>query len=900
MRQKSRPKPSGNPFQEVIIQQMNTDHALSALLFPEWQRERSQLHTRFDQRRQPFLYLRQHSRLADNLIETLWEQFCSRFPKHSASACLIAIGGYGRRELYPYSDLDLLLLCEKGALDAYQPIATELWQSLWDMKIRPAAHCHDPASSEGLARSDHAFLTALLDRRFITGNKELYHQFDRSLQEILTTIPTSDCVEAKLEERQLRLEKHGASRFLLEPDIKENAGGLRDLHTLYWLARFYYATDSVSQLVRLGKLQPAEYRRFRRAHHFLATVRIQLHYMAGRADERLTFDKQKQLGEWLGFRSHEAHLPVERFMKRYFQTARHVSNLTRIFSALLEEELRVEQRSFFSRLFERERTAGAFTIRGKRLNLAEDVVLEDAPHLMLSYFALAQEEELGLHPEALQRISRQLPAINQPFRRSAEANALFLSILLSRKQPDLTLTRLNDAGVLGKFLPDFAYLIGQIQYDGYHVYTVDEHTIRVIRQLNLIETGALKDELPIASEIMHQITSRRALFVAALCHDIAKGRGGDHARQGVNITRRLCKRFRLDRDETELSCWLVEHHLLFSHTAFSRDLDDPQTLTDLIKVVQSPERLKCLLLLTIADIRAVGPSIWNGWKGALLRALYQRADAQMGSSHPLSRQARIDQARRQLLPALKGWPDTDRAQLLEEGAAAFWLGIPATEQAAIAGLIRNHWQGKNLICFEYAIHSFEAITRLKLVLPDHKGLLHALAGCITRIGGSIAAIRSVTLRDGLAVLLVDIQSKLQTTYEDEEKLATLPELLTNAFRQPHQLDRAVEARRPRPSSRKKALHISPAIYISSAISSESTVIEINATDRIGLLYDITAVLMDMALDIHSSHIVTYGEKAVDVFYVKDMLGQKITHPDTVQSIRQNLLAMLAYRDWSTT
>lgn len=860
-----------------------------------YQQAFTQAQTQFEHQRRPFQYMKKLTGLTDELVRTIWLVVHQQTRLQPGQYCCVALGGYGRKELYPYSDIDLLILYHGDSSDAQQ-VSRGVLHSLWDLGLKTGHACRSIEDSIALAKEDLTVLTSLLDARFLAGSHTVYQRFAERYRDLCQSVSSYAFVEAKLDERVRRLEKHGDSRFLLEPNVKENPGGLRDLHLLYWLARYHYQVKHVSELVTLGVLSPQEYRDFTRAHRFLARIRIQLHLSAGRADERLTFDKQKELGELLGYRSHEAHRPVERFMKRYFQTARLVGHLTRLFCALIEEEQSPKGWTL-SALFNRSTKRDDFIIRGKRIMFDDHVSLQDHPIRMLELYALAQEKTLHIHPKAIQAISRHLGAIDARLRKDTNANALFMRMLLSSHRPDLTLTRMNEIGLLGKFIPDFAYVVGQIQYDRYHVYTVDEHTIRLIGFLRRIEQKDAVEELPLASEIIHQIQSRTALYVAALCHDIAKGRGGNHEQLGIQITRKLGKRFGLDDATVDMAAWLVEHHLLFSHTAFSRDLDDPQTIIDFVQVVQSPERLKLLLLITVADIHSVGPGIWNGWKGALLRNLFARAEREMGTPVRDSRELLVQQAQQRLLARLTDWPESLQQLLCEQTSHYFWLSIPEEYHGNLAELMRQVWQREHTIAMDYNILEFEAITHIRLCLPDYHGLMHHIAGCITMLGGSILAIKSVTVQDGLTLMLLDIQDKTQQAYAQTHRLDELPAHIQDAISGTLSLDDAVNKRRPKPSKRQRALESPPAVYIDNHLSKLYTVIEVNASDRIGLLYDMTGMLRQLNLNIASSQITTYGEKAVDVFYIHDMFGQKVTDATKLDIIRSELLAMLAYHSW---
>ena len=453
-------------------------------------------------------------------------------------------------------------------------------------------------------------------------------------------------VEAKLAERDDRHRKLGDSRYLVEPNVKDGKGGLRDLHTLFWISKYLYQVEDRAELVKLGVFTERELRRFIKAENFLWSVRFALHYIANRAEERITFDVQGELASRLGYKQRTGARAVERFMKHYYLYAKEVGDLTRIFCAVLEERHKRRPRFRLPRVGQsKPETVDGFLLQGGRVDVADAGLFAREPSNLLRLFHLAQERGLDIHPHALHLVTQNLKLVDAGLRADPRAAQLFLEMLTSRKDPETTLRRLNEAGVFGRFMPDFGRVVAQMQHDMYHVYTVDEHTIRAIGMLAKLEADKLREENPLACDIIHKVLSRRVLYIAVLLHDIAKGRGGDHSLLGAEVARRVGPMLGLEPQETETVEWLVLHHLAMSKTAFRRDVHDPKTISDFAALVQSPERLRLLLVLTVADIRAVGPGRWNGWSGSLLRELYfateeaDRKSTRLNSSH--SQQSRM-------------------------------------------------------------------------------------------------------------------------------------------------------------------------------------------------------------------------------------------------------------------
>jgi len=512
---------------------------------------------------------------------------------------------------------------------------------------------------------------------------------------------------------------------------------------------------------------------------------------------------------------------------------------------------------------------------------------------LLRIFHVAQENGLDIHPRALRLITQSLKLIGPKLRADAEANRLFMAMLTSPKEPEITLRRLNEAGVFGRFVPDFGRVVAQMQYDMYHTYTVDEHSIFAIGILHKIEAGALKEELPLASEIVHTIDSRRALYVAVLLHDIAKGRGGDHSELGAQVADRLGPRFALSAEETETAAWLVRFHLLMSNTAFKRDIDDPQTIRDFAERVQSPERLKLLLILTAADIRAVGPKVWNGWKAALLRELYHRAlEAISGGLVADQRDRRIAAAQQAVRALLPDFSEEETASFTAKGYPSYWLSFDAATHARHARLTREAERSNAPLTVDTRVDAHRAVTEVTLYTADHAGLFSRIAGALALAGANIVDAKILTLSNGMALDTFWVQDQLGGAFDRPDKLARLAVLFENVLSgkiKPH-----VELKKPGAiPSRTRVFTVPPRVLIDNKASLTHTVIEVNGRDRPGLLFEVTRAFTGLNLQISSAKISTYGEKVVDVFYVKNLFGHKVEHERKLKDIRERLTAVMA-------
>src|SRR5215472_16407540 len=595
----------------------------------------------------------------------------------------------------------------------------------------------------------------------------------------------------------------------------------------------------------------------------------------------------------MGYADDERGRGVEQFMKDYFLVAKDVGDLTRIFCAILEADQKRRRRLSRVRWGAGRRSLNGFVLDGERLTIpAEDFFNKD-PVGLLRLFHVAQQHGLDIHPRALRAASQSLRLITRQLRDDPEANRLFLEILTSRKDPETALRRMNEAGVFGRFIPDFGRVVAQMQYDMYHVYTVDEHTLFAIGILHKIGTGQLKEELPVATQIMPTIQSRRALFIATLLHDIAKGRGGDHSIIGEQIAYKLGPRLGLTAEETDTIAWLVRWHLLMSSTAFKLDISDPQTIQNFVERVQSPERLKLLLVLTAADIRAVGPKVWNGWKAALLRELYYSAlDVISGGLTAEARDARIAAAQAAARERLPDFGDEDFATFTSRGYPFYWLSLDAETHARHARLMREADASGAPLTVEKRVDAARAVTEITLYTADHPGLFSRIAGALAVSGANIVDAKIMTMTNGMALDTLWVQDQEGGPFDRPDKLAklafTFEKVLTGDLK-PH-----IELERPQPfPSRTRVFTVAPRVLIDNDASRTHTVIEVNGRDRPGLLYEVTRELTRLNLQVSSAKISTYGEKVVDVFYVKDLFGHKVEHKVKLEHIRTALGAVLA-------
>ena len=809
-------------------------------------------------------------------------------PTQSERLALAAVGGYGRGQMAPFSDVDIVFITPWKQTPWGEQVIETLLYLLWDLGLKVGNATRSLDDVIRIARSDMTVRTAFLEARLVWGDQPLFDEANARFRKEVVAGTARAFVAEKLAEREARHQRMGDSRYVVEPNLKEGKGGLRDLHALFWIGKYLHQVHSVAELVDKGLLTADELRQFRRAESFLWSVRIMLHHITGRAEERLTFDVQRELAARLAYANRDSMSAVERFMRHYFLMAKSVGDLTGLFLAHLDES--TARLAWLPTLTRRPARLKGFTLRRGQIGVPNDEFFKADPVHLLEIFALADSQGLAIHPLAMRAAARDAQLIDERVRRDKTANALFLEVLTSPRDPETVLRWMNEAGVFGRFVPDFGRVVAQMQYDMYHHYTVDEHTIRAIGLLARIERGELKSDHSLSSAIIHQLINRRVLHVAVLLHDIAKGRGGDHSLLGADIARRLCPRLGLSKEETETVAWLVEHHLLMSRTAFKRDLSDFKTILDFAEAVASPERLRLLLILTVVDIRAVGPGVWNGWKAQLLRELYDSAEEVLRLGHKQTGRATRIAAKQAGLRDALGWPEHRFATYARRFADSYWVAEASDVLTANAALVEG--AGDAPLAIACTPDPARGTTLVAIYATDHPGLFYRIAGAISLAGGNIFDARIHTTRDGMAIDNFVVLDPLGRPFVEPAQLARLRRSIEDVLSGRIRLADKLAAR---PLARRKAelFRVEPRVLIDNKASNRYTVIEVNASDRPALLYALTNGLFQQKLTIHSAHIATYGEKATDTFYVTDLTGAKIDNPVRLKAIEKRLLAIAA-------
>ena len=827
--------------------------------------------------------------LTDCLVTSAWKfateiQFPSHNPTEAEKLSIISVGGYGRREMAPFSDVDLLFLTPYKMTPWSENVIETVLYLLWDLKLKVGHSSRSIKDCLRLGSEDYTIRTAMLEHRFVCGDINLASQLNDKLWKNLFSGTAKDFISAKLKERENRHEKHG-QRYMVEPNVKEGKGGLRDLQSLYWIAKYVYQTQNISDLVDLNVFRSDEYLQFEQAEEFLWAVRCQMHHLADRAIEQLSFDLQVEVASAMGYHDSRDQRAVEIFMQDYFRHATRVGDLTRIFLTSLEA-VHAKDEPLLERIFKRKpKIDNDYIVIHNRLAIKSEKEFLTNPINLLKLFSEALRTGLLIHPNAMRLVSANLAMVNNEFRASTEAQQIFLELLLKHGNPERALRRMNELGFLAKFIPEFEPIVAMMQFNMYHSYTVDEHTIQCLKTLAQIEKGELVEELPIASSILKDGVNRKVIYIALLLHDIGKGRSDDHSILGAKIAKQVSPRLGLNKQETETVEWLVRYHLLMSDMAQKRDISDPRTVRDFAKAVQSVKRLNLLTVLTVCDVRSVGPDTWNNWKATLIRQLYAETKAILEQgAEALNRENRMTEAKKALREKLSEWDNKDIKIETGRHYPPYWQGFQVDAQFAFAKLLRN--LGADEIKIELTPDTDRDATRICFALSDHPGIFSRLAGALALVGANVVDARSYTSKDGFATAAFWIQDGDGSPY-NQARFSRLRRMIEKTL-SGEVITREAIKERDKFKKREKAFKVPTSITFDNEGSEIYTIIEVDTRDRPGLLFDLTRTLANMNVYIASAVIATYGEQVVDSFYVKDMFGLKFHSESKQKKLEQNL------------
>jgi len=842
---------------------------------------REALREAYLERPQPAQLLRRHARLVDRTVKALWES-----GEAPAGAALVATGGYGRGELYPCSDIDLLLLLAAEPGEAERGALERLIGAFWDVGLEIGHSVRTLDACLEIAAGDITVRTTLLEARYLAGSRRLYSKLET---EVKASLDPLSFFEAKKLEQEQRHAKHQDSAYALEPNLKEAPGGLRDLHVMQWTARACGITAGMrrpwSDLVAHGLIERDEARQLARHEALLQDLRIRLHYLAGRREDRIVFDFQSALAAQLGFADTADRRASEQMMQGYYRTAKAVTQLNTIVLQNLGARLLPEAEQETTVLNER------FRARGELLEAVDERLFEREPTAILeSFLLLMQHQELrGMTAPTLRALYRSRLKINAQFRKDPLARLLFLHLLQQPRGIVHEFRRMNQYGILGRYLPEFGRIVGQMQHDLFHVYTVDQHILMVLRNLRRFTMPELAHEFPLCSELMNGFERRWLLYIAALYHDIAKGRGGDHSELGAADVKRFSKTHGLASDDRELVEFLVEQHLAMSQVAQKQDLHDPEVVQAFAARVGSERRLVALYLFTVADVRGTSPKVWNGWKAKLLEDLF-RATRRVLTGEPLARDAALaeKQAEASRLLRLYALSDGVEQKLWAQLDTAYFLRHDAQEIA---------WQTRNL---HYRVDAAQPVVKARLApfgeglqvmiyCRDREALFARICGYFERAAFNIVEAKVHTTRNGYALdtFLVMGQGR-GVHYRDMIGIIE------------SELAREVESQAPlapprggRVSRRVRHFPISPAVDIRPDERGAYHVLSIVASDRPGLLYGVARILARYRINLQTARINTLGDRAEDIFLIS---SDKLSDSKAVLQLEQDLHKELSLQE----
>lgn len=839
-----------------------------------------------------------YTTIMDHLVRHLFAaasvDFNRRVPGHTPRCAVVAQGGFGRGELNPQSDIDLLFLYSWKMTPFVESVTERLLYTLWDAGLQVGSAVRTISDSIRLAEADLKVRTAILDSRFLCGDFSLYGDFEKALEKKLIKRRVARFIQDKLEESRQRHNSYGGSVYLLEPEVKEGEGGLRDIHTARWIARVKTGAKDFDSLALSGFVAAEDIAKLKESQDFLFRVRNELHFSSGKHHDQLTFADQEKVGAALGFQGEGTLRGVEVFMRSYYLHAAQISRLT----ALIIHRVTESERPLFGARYSFGRTLreGVRLFR-RQLAITKPGILRSDPSNLISIFDDMQKYGCELAHETRELIREHLELIDDPLRRSAAANLPFFSILKWKKGVYETLSEMHRCGVLGAFIPEFGRLLCMVLHDAYHIYTVDQHSLRLIREIELLKAGAYQDSLPLLTQLARETEKIELLYLGLMFHDIGKGFGGGHSEIGAGMVRPIARRMHLNADDGALVEFLVRHHLLMTNTAFRRDLEDEKTIFDFARTMGTVDNLKMLYLLTFADVKGVGPDVWNPWKASLLGELYVKAlnlleEVEKGEFEREDVRAALRRiqarARRQLAKDF----DAQRVnRFIEIMPERYFLSTSESDMPDHFELMEAY-SGKGAVTFVRHFPERDC-SSVVVCTGDRPGLFASITGVLTALSLDILNARIFTASDGriLDVFRISHHGRPELVMS-EQKWARFRSTLDGVLEGRIDVVRLVEGSRRTAFLRRRAPNVGTAVQIDNEASDGFTIIEVFTEDRIGVLFTITHGLHLLGLSIHVAKISTNVDQVADVFYVTDENGQKVTEPARVEAIRQSLIRSL--------
>lgn len=872
------------PEQQISPSWLNESNA--RLLFKDLLKANDEeLRQRFQPNKSVTDLLAAKAKFIDAVLSACWQHFMAGM-EHELS--LIAVGGYGRGELFPHSDIDILVLVDNDTTPKFQTALSDFNTFLWDIGLKPGLSTRSHEQCIEVVIEDQTVFTALLEMRLIDGNTSLFEALKRKIRSN-GIWPSEQFFAAKMEEQRIRYDKFHDTAYNLEPNIKESPGGLRDHHVIAWVFKRHYQSDTLKELIKYGFITTQEYEELLEAQEKLCQIRYALHILTGRREDRLLFDYQRKLAVWFGFPDTENNECIEQFMQHYFKTVHGLERLNEILLQNFKEQLLSHDNIETIRSLDENFNAIAGYIEAKH-----DKVFINDPLALLKIFLLQQKnpELKGMRATTIRLIRKNLNLIDKDFRNNPKARQLFIDIFRQPHGVTHALRWMNRFGVLAAYLPCFANIVARMQYDLFHIYTVDEHTLFVIRNLRRFALEKHNDELPFCNMVFFRINKPEIIYLAALFHDIAKGKGGDHSVLGEEIARDFCICHQLPKHDTELITWLVKNHLLMSMTAQRKDISDPDEVYEFASIVGNTEYLNHLYLLTVADIRATSPKLWNSWKDSLLKELYistQKA-LRLGLQAPANLQERIKETQLDARQSLQNQGISDHTIDLVWGhfKEDYFLRYYADEIVCHTTAIASCTE-KDLPLVLLRPQTQRGSAEIFIYAKDQPGIFSNCTNILDQLGLTILDARIASTDDQHTLnsfqVLEQTGKSIKDLHRELNIVSTVRKnLLNNKV--------SYSANYFKQSRQAKNFPIQTKIFFHPDTQHHCTVLELITTDRPGLLSRVSKALLEQGINLNSARITTMGSRAEDMFYITDENLQPIRNQEQLNKLKTSILTYL--------
>jgi [protein-PII] uridylyltransferase len=831
------------------------------------------------------LLVEERVRLVDMVVLAAWHTSAADILMDTA---LVAVGGYGRGELHPCSDVDIMILLKDKQKDGAAEPVSRFLTLLWDtgLQIGHSTRTVDDCFEEG--RQDITIATTLMEARLLAGPEELFARMQEAVAPDRIW-PTRSYFEAKLKEQHARHARLDDTAYNLEPNVKGSPGGLRDIQMIVWVTKRHFGTDRLDELEKHGFLTPGQLRLLQQGREFLSRIRFALHVLTGRQEDRLLFDHQIKIALLFGYQDASYMLAVEQFMQRYYRTVMDLSRLNEMLLQLFQEAILMNPNVAAEPVNER------FQVKNGFLQITNDTVFENNPSGLLELFLLLQQnpEINGVSATTITAIKTNLHLIDDEFRQNPRHHKLFLDILRAPEGVTHELRRMNLYGVLGRYVPAFGRIVGRMQYDLFHTYTVDAHTLFVVSNLRRFALPRFDHEFPRCSDIMQSLQKPEFVYLAGLFHDIAKGRGGDHSELGAVDAESFCLEHGMSRYEARLVAWLVKHHLSLSLTAQKKDINDPEVIREFAEFVGDELHLDYLYLLTVADVRATNPKLWNSWREQLFEGLYtlSKQAIRRGLGNPIDKDELMRQRKteaRQLLA--KSNLDTKAVDAVWANFTdEYFLRCRPDEIDSHTRLFADPANEGKPVMVDMLDHAFKGGTAVFLFTPQHIFAFATATAALDELGLNIADARVIPLRNDYSLTTFVILEQTGQIIDDQQRLDQIQRRLIHALMMDGQTPVTITRRAPR---QVRMFPTATIVNFSTDKANSRTIMELTTGDRPGLLSEVGKVLRDQRMEIQTAKILTVGERAEDVFYITDDDGHPLK-PEQCEELKAAMISALS-------